>query len=616
MTEAVRQHELRNGQMLTIQVAEPPFPKFEDKVACWWSNVADSLLAGEFREALKTPYYIGEIDGDVAGYMVLMVPADSPEIGLVEFVITVEEQRRKGVSSALMGALVADFVSSGGLALYLCTTNPHAGQLYERHGFRYHIGDGMRCLAPSASDFDDSFFARGGEGCVRSAHWGDVPKAAALFNHRSPNWMIKDDLTDCFRDTRFESHCINLLKRIEGDRGVCCVLENEARRVVGLAAAERRNNVHEQHVARMSFRIAPAYTDQTGDLLSAVQEGAAEIGISCLETRAAACDLDYQSLVETAGFDYQAMLPDRFQVDGRSEDIVLYSRFLDNAAPVPRTVADYYGGRKEWQSDRVCGQVKPESTADRGRLLFEKYSFGENERSKLNADGHLILPGLLTTDSRELLTNALVHIESKNPWGGTTGHEVGRFAAEYSRYLESLIGHPQMRELARRVLGEDIRFDHCVALNRAGGNSGSTWHSHEYSDDDISLGFVRIFFYINGFEAGEANLKVVPGSHHCRDPKVRAESDDELRSKWIKDRLHPHTQQPLEIEQLSTPPGSVVLMWTHAVHGVNPRKEESDTRWMVVFAYRNPGCPSVARWITPAFERKRINGAEGLMSLY
>ena len=615
MTEAGRQHELGNGQTLTIQVAEPPFPQFGGKVACWWLNVAEPLLAGEFREVLKTPYYIGEIDGDVAGYMVLMVPADSPEIGLVEFVITVEEQRRKGVSSALMGALVADFVSSGGLALYLCTTNPHAGQLYERHGFRYHIGDGMRCLAPSASDFDDSFFARGGEGSVRSAHWGDVPKAAALFNHRSPGWMIKDDLTDCFRDTRFESHCINLLKRIEGDRGVCFVLENEARRVVGLAAAERRNNLHEQHVARMSFRISPAYTDQTGDLLSAVQEGAADIGISCLETRAAACDLDYQYLVETAGFEYQATLPDRFQVDGRSEDIVLYSRFLDNVAPVPRTAADYYGGRRDWQNDRVRGQVKPEPTVDHGRPLFESYSFGANERSQLDADGHLVLPGLLTTDAREHLTDALAHIESKIP-EGTKGHEPGRFAAEFNRYLESLIGHPQMLGLARSVLGEEIRFDHCVTLNRKGGNAGSTWHSHEYSDVDGRLGFVRIFFYVNGFEAGDANLKVVPGSHHFRDPKARAESDDELRSKWMKGRLHPHTQQPLEIEQLSAPAGSVVLMWTHALHGVTPRKEESETRWTVVFAYRNPGCPSAARWITPAFERKRISGAEGLMSLY
>ena len=346
MTAAARYHELRSGEILSIQIAEPPFPEFEGKVTCWWTSVAEPLLAGEFRPVLRTPYYIGEIDGEVVGYMVLMVSVDSPEVGVVEFVITVENHRRKGVSSALLGALVGDFVDSGGQALYLCTSNPHAGRLYESHAFSYHVGDGMRFLAPSAAGFDDLFFSRSGDGIVRPAHWGDLPKSAALFNHHKPEWMIKDDLTDCIRDTRFESHFINLLKRIQEDRGVCFVLENEARRVVGAVAAERRNTVSEQHVATMSLRIVPAYTDQTGDLLSAVQVGAAEIGISCLETRVVARDVDYQYLVETAGFEYQATLRGRFQADGRSEDIVLYAKFLDGAAAAPRSGAEYYGGRQ------------------------------------------------------------------------------------------------------------------------------------------------------------------------------------------------------------------------------------------------------------------------------
>ena len=616
MTAAARHHELKSGETLSIRIAEPPFPEYEGKVACWWTSVAEPLLAGEFRSVLKTPYYIGEIDGEVVGYMVLMAPVDSAEVGVVEFVITVEDHRRKGVSSALLGALVGDFVDSGGQALYLCTTNPHAGRLYEAHGFRYHVGDGMRFLAPSAAGFDDLFFSRSGDGTVRPAHWGDLPKAAALYNHHKPAWMIKDDLTDCIRDTRFESHFINFLKRIQENRGVCFVLENEVWRVVGVAAAERRNTVSEQHVATMSLRIVPAYTDQTGDLLSALEEAAAAIGISCLETRAVARDVDYQYLVESAGFTHQATLPERFQDDGRSEDIVLYAKFLDGAAAAPRNGAVYYGGRKDWQRERApAGKGAPEPSVTHEQPLFEAYSFGARERAQLDANGHLVLPGLLTTRSREHLTNALDHIESLVP-EGTKGHEPGRFAAEFNRYLESLIGHPQMLELARGALGEEIRFDHCVALNRKCGNPGSGWHSHEYSDDDERLGFVRIFFYVNGFEIGDANLKAVPGSHHFRDPEVRAASDEELRSNWMTGKVHQHTQQPLEIEELSAPEGSVVLMWTHALHGVNPRKEDSDTRWTVAYAYRNPGRESAARWMTPAFERKRITGAAGLMSLY
>ena len=96
-----------------------------------------------------------------------------------------------------------------------------------------------------------------------------------------------------------------------------------------------------------------------------------------------------------------------------------------------------------------------------------------------------------------------------------------RYAAEYDKYLASLIGHPQLLGLARRVLGAPIRFDHCVTLNRPGGNGGTSWHSHSYGEEDPRLGFLRIFFYVNGFEIGDGGLKVVPGSHLFRDPEIR-----------------------------------------------------------------------------------------------
>ncbi len=247
--------------------------------------------------------------------------------------------------------------------------------------------------------------------------------------------------------------------------------------------------------------------------------------------------------------------------------------------------------------------------------IFSPYRFGEAERKKMDSDGHFVLPGLLTPNAQEKLTNALSHILELSRTS-TEGHEPNRFSAEYNAYLESLIAHPQMLELARKVLGADIRYDHCVSLNRPGGNGGIGWHSHEYADDDPSLGFIRIFFYVNGFEPNDGGLKAVPGSHLYRDARIHAPSDEALREGWLAGRKHPETGEPLEIEALSAPSGTVALMWTHAAHAVSPRKEDSDTRWCVVYAYRNPGRPSRARWLTPEFERKPIPRSEGLMSLY
>ncbi len=247
--------------------------------------------------------------------------------------------------------------------------------------------------------------------------------------------------------------------------------------------------------------------------------------------------------------------------------------------------------------------------------IFHDYTFGAQERKRLDRDGHLVLPGLLTVEAQARLTESLARVESLIP-GCKKGYEPNRFAAEYDSYLESLIPHPQMLKLARQVLGEDIRYDHCVSLNRPGGNSGTHWHSHAYAEDDPRYGFVRIFFYVNGFAAEDGGLKAVPGSHLYRDPKIRGATDEALQDGWLAGKTHLETGEPLEIEALSVPPGTVILMWTHAAHAVTPRKQQSDTRWTVVYGYYKPGKDPGERWITPEFERKPIPGAEGLMSSY
>lgn len=247
--------------------------------------------------------------------------------------------------------------------------------------------------------------------------------------------------------------------------------------------------------------------------------------------------------------------------------------------------------------------------------LFKPYTFGPQEKAQMDRDGHFLLPGILTAAACERLVQSLSHIEELIA-AGVKDPLPNHNAAEYDSYLESLIGHPQLLALARSILGAEIRFDHCVTLNRPGGNLGIRWHSHEYAEDDPTLGFVRIFFYVNGFELGDGNLRVVPGSHLFRDAQIDAHSDEELQEKWLAGKKHPLTNEPLQIVDLTAPAGSVALMWTHAAHAVHPRQPGSATRWSVVYAYRNPGRPSLARWITPAFEQKAIPGAEGLMSLY
>ena len=180
--------------------------------------------------------------------------------------------------------------------------------------------------------------------------------------------------------------------------------------------------------------------------------------------------------------------------------------------------------------------------------LFNSYQWNDAKRERLDSDGSLLLPGLLTASACEHLVAAL---ERVNTLPATGGHQPRRFAAEHDDCLASLIGHPQMLELARGVLGSEIRFDHCVDLSRAGSDPGQGWHTHPYASAQPELGFLRIFFYVNGFVAGDGGLRVVPGSHLFRDLQMPNTTDQELRERWMADKRHPLTGELLAIDDLN-----------------------------------------------------------------
>jgi len=117
--------------------------------------------------------------------------------------------------------------------------------------------------------------------------------------------------------------------------------------------------------------------------------------------------------------------------------------------------------------------------------------------------------------------------------------------------------------------------------------------------------------------------RCVAGSHFWRDhggvryfDGPNTHTNNEIEEKWIGDKIHPITGEPLKVDVLSVPKGSVVIMHTHAAHGVSPREEGSGTRYCVVTAYRNPGAVSQSRWITEDFRQKTTPGLEGLKGMW
>ena len=347
-TETVR---LKTGEQLVIKTLLPPLHDYVSKVGCW-ADLRDDLLNGELTEWLFTPYFVGEIDGEVVGSMSYYTPTDTRDVGVVEFVRTEEEHRSKGIASALMDCLIRRFRADNGIALYLCTTNPIAGSLYEKHRFWYYVGDGMRYLAPDAEDFDQTYLAFNGPAQIRDATWADLPRASVLYNHREPRWLIKDYFTQTFRETRFESHFVRLMRQIEDQNGAFVVLETLEQRIVGTAVLKRFDTFHEQHTATLSFRVCPSYFEQGVELLTTAAERAKPLSIQGLQVYIADCDDDQKEMVKASGFAEEARLQNRLFNGENWIDMLVYTLWLADVTPL-RSEGDYYGNRKPWQAERV-----------------------------------------------------------------------------------------------------------------------------------------------------------------------------------------------------------------------------------------------------------------------
>ena len=170
------------------------------------------------------------------------------------------------------------------------------------------------------------------------------------------------------------------------------------------------------------------------------------------------------------------------------------------------------------------------------------------------------------------------------------------FVPGYDPFMLNVLTHPQMLALQTQMLGSDIRLDHNTCMNRKEGFPGQDWHTHAYSEDGLgptnrapTLGLVRNLLYPGGFERdGDGGLSVIRGGHLYRDHKMKAANDAELKSTWLKGKCHPITGEPLTIEKLALPRGSLVACLSHAPHRVDARGQHRGMRHNVLVAYANP----------------------------
>ncbi len=343
--------ELKNGEKMKIKVLTPPI-EFEQSMAektFWWNDIRDRALKGELeRGNLCVKLFLGDSGGEYLGSVVLLTPKPESDIGLVEFVGTSPEHRNKGVAGAILDALIKCFEENGGLALYLCTTNPIAYELYKKKGFASCIGDGMRRITSLNHEFDEGYLSYTGPPQIRVAEWGDMPRFAPLFNNPHNVFFIKDFILPVFHDGRYESHFKKMLLPQEKGEGGLLVLESPDRCIVGSCFLKVGPSFYEQHIGLIDYMIAPDYSGYVGDLLAAACEKAKELGLEMLLNRGAGCDTPKLAAFKDAGFNCDICVKNYFKTENERYDLMISVRELQQGGARRKTRGEYYGLKPDW----------------------------------------------------------------------------------------------------------------------------------------------------------------------------------------------------------------------------------------------------------------------------
>ena len=176
--------------------------------------------------------------------------------------------------------------------------------------------------------------------------------------------------------------------------------------------------------------------------------------------------------------------------------------------------------------------------------------------------------------------------------------------------LDVTTAHPQMMDLFEKVVGPGFLADHLITLNRPPGSVGRRWHAHQYrqgqhevedilgTGEHLTRGFqhqqcVRTLCYPKGATTEDGGeFAVIPGAHLYRIPfkwsVTRTDYDQEMEETWIAGKVHAWTGEPLRIERLDIPPGSMVSFVHHMPHHVGHRNEGSGLRLGLLMAFRTP----------------------------
>ncbi len=342
---------LRDGSRLALRRLSPPAPEYAERLGVLLDHKPPPVLrkirrqlSGAYCEECVDRFFIGEIDGRLAGHLWYGYGRDGAGTANFGEVFTAPEFRRRGVADALTAAFAADADASP-IRLALCTAGEVATRIYARHGFRTVIPGathgplvrfGPRESCADFREYAADYYTPGKPvtiqpGSIRHRHdidcllrfthilrGGDTAAClrrvgltgASLAGRIGPAWHVANAMEACFQ--------------AEDGRGVLSVATLPGGRVVGWAFALRRESPAESGNAVLDVELHPAYAAAAEALIAETLRRAAVPGLEAVHAWCSAAQRERLEALTGQGFESVARLPDYCQDEhGARHDAVI-----------------------------------------------------------------------------------------------------------------------------------------------------------------------------------------------------------------------------------------------------------------------------------------------------
>lgn len=134
---------LDNGEKMVIRLLIPPEPEYSDELAVFLRHKGDQTardiqarLKGQYAADAVDKYFIGKIDGQIAGQLWYGFGKKHLPVANFGHVYTALEHRRKGVTAQLMKYFIADFKNSPALGAFCSSYREWVARIYQKDNFK------------------------------------------------------------------------------------------------------------------------------------------------------------------------------------------------------------------------------------------------------------------------------------------------------------------------------------------------------------------------------------------------------------------------------------------------------------------------------------------------